>query len=47
MGENTRVLAEDHSRWILAVEQALHIDVERGLQGLVMRSDALLWFFNK
>lgn len=47
MGENTRILAETHSRQILWLEQVLKIDVELGLQRWILKSEALLWFFNE
>ncbi|WWD20416.1 hypothetical protein CI109_104892 [Kwoniella shandongensis] len=47
MGADFRSLAEKHARQIIAFEEWLHIDIELGLQHLVMRHDWLLVFFNK
>ena len=47
MGSSTRETSERHGRQILALEKWLYIDIELGLQKLVMRSEGLLWFFNK
>lgn len=38
--------ANDHGRDVLAVEAALGVDAEEGLQGLVLGSDALVMLFN-
>lgn len=47
MGSGVRALSQDHSIWLLGVESAVGLDIELGLQKLVMKSSALLWFFNK
>lgn len=47
MGENTRTLSQDHAIWLLNIEKALGIDIEKGLQGLILDRPFILWFFNK
>lgn len=47
MGEKTREVSQDHGIWLLHIEQALHIDVEKGLQAFILPRPWLLWFFNK
>jgi hypothetical protein len=47
MGKNTRQISQDHAIWLLNVEKALGIDIELGLQGLILDRKYLLWFFNK
>jgi hypothetical protein len=47
MGENTRTLSQDHAIWLLNVEKAMGIDIEKGLQGLILNRPFILWFFNK
>jgi len=47
MATQTRAVSEVHGRQILMLEQLLGIDVELGLQELVMTSDFLLVVFNK
>jgi len=47
MGQNTRALSEVHARQIIKVEQWLGIDIELGLQKVVMAHPWVLAFFNK
>lgn len=47
MGENTRSLSEAHARQILKAEVWLGIDIELGLQKVVMAHPWVLAFFNK
>jgi hypothetical protein len=47
MGENTRQVSQGHAIWLLNVEKSLGIDIELGLQGLILDRPFLLWFFNK
>lgn len=47
MGDSTRELSERHARQIIAIERFFHIDIELGLQRIVMNHQWLLTFFNK
>jgi len=47
LGDGVKDLAEQHGRAIYALEQALHIDVEKTIQGWILNSPAWLWFANK
>jgi len=47
MGENTRAVSEIHARQIIKIEQWLGIDIELGLQKVVMAHPWVLAFFNK
>lgn len=47
MGQNTRSLAEAHARQIIKAEVWLGIDIELGLQKIVMAHPWVLAFFNK
>lgn len=47
MGQNTRSLSEAHARQIIKAEVWLGIDVELGLQKVVMAHPWVLAFFNK
>lgn len=47
MGQNTRSLAEAHARQIIKAEVWLGIDIELGLQKVVMAHPWVLAFFNK
>ncbi|WWC73802.1 uncharacterized protein I206_107774 [Kwoniella pini CBS 10737] len=47
MGSDFRILAEKHAREIIAIEKFLHLDIELGLQKIVMNRPWLLTLFNK
>jgi hypothetical protein len=47
MGKNTRQISQDHAIWLLNIEKALGIDIELGLQKLILDRPFILWFFNK
>ena len=47
MGQNTRALSEVHARQLIKLEQWLGIDIELGLQKVVMAHPWVLAFFNK
>jgi hypothetical protein len=47
MGKNTREISQDHAIWLLNIEKALGIDIELGLQKLILDRPFILWFFNK
>jgi hypothetical protein len=47
MGKHTREISQDHAIGLLNLEKALGLDIELGLQSLILNRAWLLWFFNK
>lgn len=47
MGEEVREVSQRHAIWLLNLEKALGLDIEKGLQSLILDRPFILWFFNK
>ena len=47
MGKHTRDISQRHAIWLLNLEKATGLDIEKGLQSLILDRPFILWFFNK
>ena len=47
MGKDTRDISQRHAIWLLNLEKATGLDIEKGLQSLILDRPFILWFFNK